>query len=294
MASRTESATGVPQRQWPEKGPVNGASCGHGAALTWMWRHDPGPRRPPRKKIPIERRIFVAAALNPLEPTIPRKGARALRRGPMKHIFISMAAVSALTVSSFAFAGGGKGKWHGAWMKKLDANGDGQVTLAEARSAGEAHFKELDTNKDGALTLEEVKSGHQKMARAHGEERFAAKDANKDGRLSKAEAQMPDKWFSKLDTNNDGFVTKEEWNAAKARKGEKRGQFADKMFQKMDANGDGKVTRAEARAAGDAMFRRVDADGNGVITKEEMQAARGHKGKHHGKKKGGQGRTHGS
>lgn len=49
-------------------------------------------------------------------------------------------------------------------------------------------------------------------------------------------------WFSKIDTNGDGMVSKAEHEKASADK-----------FAKMDANGDGSITKEEAKAARDKM-----------------------------------------
>lgn len=49
-------------------------------------------------------------------------------------------------------------------------------------------------------------------------------------------------WFSKVDTNSDGMISKAEHEKASADK-----------FAKMDANGDGNVTKEEAKAAKEKM-----------------------------------------
>jgi Ca2+-binding EF-hand superfamily protein len=207
----------------------------------------------------------------------------------MKNVFVSIVAVSAVLVSSAAFAGGGKHHGPGAFFDRFDTNQDGRITQAEARAAGAAHFAELDANKDGVLTPSEAAQGGQRMMQRHAEERFTAKDANKDGRLSKEEAQMPEARFAKLDANQDGFITKEEFQSAKAKKAEKHAKFAARMFQKVDTDGNGKLSRAEAQAHTDALFQRLDANGDKVVTKEELKAAHGHWGKRHGGSERGQG-----
>lgn len=45
---------------------------------------------------------------------------------------------------------------------------------------------------------------------------------------------------------------------------------------KIDTNNDGKISRAEHLAAAEARFKRMDKDGDGFITREEGKAARAH------------------
>lgn len=53
-----------------------------------------------------------------------------------------------------------------------------------------------------------------------------------------AEGKKGEMWFSKVDTNGDGVISKAEHEKASANK-----------FTKMDANGDGKLTKEEILAA---------------------------------------------
>lgn len=103
-------------------------------------------------------------------------------------------------LSGAALAHGGKHKGH---MKKMDTNGDGKVTLAEAQESVKKHFTELDKNKNGTLEKDEL-SG--KFTR-----RFARADANGDGKVTLAEAQAKIKdWFTRKDTNKDGVLSGDE------------------------------------------------------------------------------------
>jgi len=110
--------------------------------------------------------------------------------------------------------------------------------------------------------------------------------------------------FDRLDTNHDGYVSREEVNAARdamrQRMRERRAAARDKAFARLDANGDGSVSRAEfdaaPRVAGGgeggrrgraprrgggmmgggmmgAMFDRADTDHDGRVSLAEAQAA---------------------
>ena len=100
--------------------------------------------------------------------------------------------------------------------------------------------------------------------------------------------------FARLDTNHDGFVTKDELNAIEARREEKaqaRAQRFDpsKLFDRFDTNHDGQITAAElaaaharharaatgkpAPAAGfHGLFARADTNKDNVLTRAEFDA----------------------
>jgi Ca2+-binding EF-hand superfamily protein len=100
--------------------------------------------------------------------------------------------------------------------------------------------------------------------------------------------------FKELDSNHDGFVTKEEIAAQQQRFDERAAKAApkraEKMFDRMDTDHDGKITQAEidaaraARAAAkgktvkagrgrSSLFARADANKDGIITRAEFDAA---------------------
>jgi Ca2+-binding EF-hand superfamily protein len=100
--------------------------------------------------------------------------------------------------------------------------------------------------------------------------------------------------FARLDTNHDGFITKEELSARDAAREQRAQQRAarfdpSKFFDRLDLNHDGKVTTAEAEsarsqhskakggkpaearaAAFGGLFERADTNRDGVITRAEF------------------------
>ena len=120
------------------------------------------------------------------------------------------------------------------------------------------------------------------------QEHFKAADKDGDGRISRAEADasLPRiaKNFDALDTNKDGFLTKDELRA-----GHGKGGHGDKMHDHMksaDKDGDGKFSREEANASMPRLaknFDAIDANKDGFVTRDELRAF-------HEKNGGGKGR----
>jgi Ca2+-binding EF-hand superfamily protein len=118
--------------------------------------------------------------------------------------------------------GGGEGR--GAMLTQmfdtLDADSDGKVTLAEMEAHRKAEFAAADTNGDGSLSAEEL-AAHQ-LARM--QERMGDRAArmienmDDDGNGSLSEAEMGEgpgeRHFARLDTDNDGAISKAEAEAA--------------------------------------------------------------------------------
>jgi len=100
------------------------------------------------------------------------------------------------------------------------------------------------------------------------------------GPQTRAEVQqMVQDRFARADANHDGFVTREELDAAMAAEGRGAGGRGPgrggrgNMFDRADANHDGKLTADELAAPFLARFDRVDANHDGTISPEEREAA---------------------
>lgn len=68
-----------------------------------------------------------------------------------------------------------------------------------------------------------------------------------------------------FDTNGDGKVSKEEWNARG------RQQF-ERMLKRLDTDGDGKVGEDEFLAQSTKGFEKMDDNNDGFVTQEEWQS----------------------
>jgi Ca2+-binding EF-hand superfamily protein len=108
----------------------------------------------------------------------------------------------------------------------LDADNDGKVTLAEFQAGrGVQMMARLDADKDGKLSKDEFAALRKAKAKAED----AAGSARRGGK-------MADRMWSKVDADNDGFVSKAELDG-----------FLATRFKRMDADNDGALTMAELK-----------------------------------------------
>jgi hypothetical protein len=102
-------------------------------------------------------------------------------------------------------------------------------------------------------------------------------------------AENGDKWFARVDTNKDGKISPEEFEAFRAKHAAVEGDGADvtgapsdkaakhaaRMFSRFDADHDGFISRAEADAVLAWRFKRMDTNNDGVLSLEELNARHG-------------------
>lgn len=114
-------------------------------------------------------------------------------------------------------AGGAGGQGMMGRLMAADANHDGAISKAEARSAREAMFARLDANKDGFLTSDETARGDgQKGGRGgRGGQRGGGGDANGDGKVSREEfLNGRYRAFDMFDANHDDVLEASEIQTA--------------------------------------------------------------------------------
>lgn len=113
-----------------------------------------------------------------------------------------------------------------------DANGDGQLTLTEFKTARTNQMMRMDTNSDGKVSRAEFQTGT--AAR-----KAKAEAKGREGKGGKGDGSRA---FGMLDANGDGSLDKAEL-----------GKMAERRFGRMDADGNGVLTAAE-RQAGQGMM----------------------------------------
>jgi Ca2+-binding EF-hand superfamily protein len=147
-------------------------------------------------------------------------------------------------------------------------------------------FTHLDANHDGFITKDELEAMHVRMMAMH--------DASANGvagplAMDHQPMRMdPGAMFDRMDTNRDGSISRQEFNAAHAQMQERHvmimkdgagrhggGRMAEHLFGMADANHDGRVSLQEAETAALAHFDRIDANHDGKITPEERMQAHG-------------------
>jgi hypothetical protein len=150
----------------------------------------------------------------------------------------------------------------------------------------------------GHMQADMTRAQAQTMAAEH----FAKMDANGDGKLDSADrAARQAKIFDRIDADHNGSISRDEFAAMHAQRGERGGERAGvgrqgmmggdhggrgrhgmhggmggrgMMLGKMvDTNNDGTITQAEFTAAALAHFDKADADHNGTVTAAERKAA---------------------
>ena len=223
----------------------------------------------------------------------------------MRKYTLMTAAVAALALggAGIALAKHGAGPHAGPGFEQADADGDGIITLEEAKAKSAERFETMDANADGSLSRED--------RAAHAQQRFAEADANQDGEISPEEmtaqrekreaeraarrAEMQAMMFERLDTDGSGGLSQSELEAGKAMRAQMSGngqgpgmgpgmrpgmrqggpgKMAMMALRRADTNYDNAVSREEFDAMIEARFARIDTDGSGTITEAEREAAK--------------------
>lgn len=89
---------------------------------------------------------------------------------------------------------------------RQDANGDGKVTLDEAKAGQKRLLERADANRDGKVGLEELEALPERMA-----DRLDRMDADDDREITRAEIEAAAvERFNRRDANKDGVLTGDE------------------------------------------------------------------------------------
>lgn len=149
-----------------------------------------------------------------------------------------------------------KAKADAMWTR-FDVNGDGKIDQADRDAKLVKKFDEIDANHDGTISRDEFAAHHRAMKGPMGGQAMTPPPPGADGPL----AGGPDggmRHYGKRGMRHHGGG---DW-------------MGGPMLMAMaDANKDGSVSRAEFDAAVKAHFDKVDGNHDGKITREERRAA---------------------
>ena len=154
-------------------------------------------------------------------PVIRRPGRRMLST-------VVLAGLAAMAAGAAHGGEAGSGRLMERLFQKMDTDGDGALSAAEAEAAAEKMFDRRDANGDGVLTESEF------TAQTGGRQLVADRQQKLDTLRAKR--------FAAVDKDGDGQVSAQEFFAA-----------AQQRFTAADANGDGRITKEELRLLKDAL-----------------------------------------
>lgn len=158
------------------------------------------------------------------------------------------------------------------FMQRFDLNNDGNITLDEFNQGSAERFGRMDRDNNNMISQDEFKA----YASTRRSERMLKKmDSNNDGQITRqefldAKMKSAEQQFTGMDTDANGVISASELNASRMGRHERFG----KIYDRIDANRDGNVTRDESQTAWTRWFSKMDQNGDGLVTANEVMEMR--------------------
>lgn len=130
-----------------------------------------------------------------------------------------------------------------------------------AQAGPAAMFDRFDANSDGAITYEEVQAWRTRF--------FDAADTDENGFVTRAELDA-----AQAEAQARAQAEAEQQGVERRRGGLRRGRQADPIMRH-DSDGDGQLSRTEFVDAPFAALERFDSNEDGQLTRDEMPGSRG-------------------
>lgn len=182
--------------------------------------------------------------------------------------------VAALPLSVAAAAGSSPAAHAGRLLQRLDADGDGRVSLDEYLAAATRRFDALDADHRGSVDAAAIASSPAALARIdrHADRLVRRLDTAGNGYVTEAEFVIAAQdRFTRLDRNADGRLTADELAPAPGRRhGAHAHDRAKARLDRLDADHDGVVTAAEYSAAAKTRYAALDVHRDGKVTAEDL------------------------
>ena len=155
-----------------------------------------------------------------------------------------------------------------ARLRAMDADENGLVSRQEWKGPAEL-FDRLDKNGSGSIEPAELGGQQGRQGNRQRGRSFEDLDKNGDGHLD-SEDGLQERTLKRLDKDEDGRVSADEYEAARKR-GAQAGmeRMLKGMLRRFDEDKDGKVSRDEFPGS-DERFERMDRNGDGFLSKDDL------------------------